>query len=217
MFFVLIYRMGKISIYALKDPRTDKIRYVGKTNQSLKARISAHFMDKCKCLRTQWMSELKSLGLRPVFIILESLEAGTPWQDREIYWIAKMRSIGADLTNSTSGGEGVPNLPKETRERMRKTWLGRKHTPESIMELKKARALRVFTDETRAKMSKSQTGRKITWIGKIAEANRKIDKETHDLIIKRIHAGEKVCELAKEYKMHRTSISKIKSGTYFVK
>jgi hypothetical protein len=209
--------MGKISIYALKDPRTDKIRYVGKTNQSLKARISAHFMDKCKCLRIQWMGELKSLGLRPVFIILESLESETPWQDREIYWIAKMRSLGADLTNSTSGGEGTPNLPKETRERMRKTWLGRKHTPESIMKLKKARALRVTSDETRAKMSQSQTGRKITWIGKIAEANRKIDKETHDLIIKRIHSGEKVCELAKEYKMHRTSISKIKSGTYFVK
>lgn len=217
MIFVLIQGMAKTSIYALKDPRTDKIRYVGKTRQSIKARISAHFLDKCKCLRTAWMNELKSLGLRPVFIILESLDDKSTWQEREIYWIAKMKELGADLTNSTSGGDGVPNLPYETRQRMRKTWLGRKHTPEAIMKLKKARALRVTSDETRAKMSQSQTGRKITWIGKIAEANRKIDKETHDLIIKRIHHGEKVCELAKEYKMHRTSISKIKSGTYFVK
>lgn len=42
------------------------------------------------------------------------------------------------LTNATSGGDGVPDLPPETRQRMAQVWIGRKHRPESLK--KKAEA-----------------------------------------------------------------------------
>ena len=50
-------------IYILVDPRTDEIRYVGKTNQRLEWRISAHMQSKEPCHRTHWLNELKALGL----------------------------------------------------------------------------------------------------------------------------------------------------------
>lgn len=55
------------------------------------------------------------------------------------------------------------------------TWTGRKHSEQSKEKIKAARAKQIITDETRAKMSNSQKGRKITWeLNSITpEANKK--------------------------------------------
>lgn len=215
--FVINSDMKKVSIYLLIDPRTDEIRYVGKTEQKLSSRISAHIADKTLCHRTNWLAELKCAGLRPVGVTIETIEGEWPWQQEERYWISKLKAMGARLVNNTSGGDGVPDLPKETRERMRRVWIGRKHSPETIEKLKAARAKRITTAETRAKMSRTRRGRKITWGVKIAAATRKLTHEQVDQIKHRLADGERVCAIAAEFKMHRTSISKIKTGSYFVK
>jgi len=72
------------------------------------------------------------------------------------------------------------------------------------------------SDSQRELMRKKMTGRKITWKAKLAEANRKLTKEQADAIVSRLQSGEKVSAIAAEYGMHRTSISKLKSGKYFV-
>lgn len=209
------YLGEKTTIYVLVDPRTDEIRYVGKTTQSLKARIGAHLQDKCNCHRVHWLNELKREGLRPLAKPIAEMEGAWPWRQEERWWIRKLRFLGARLTNNTSGGDGVQDLPAETRERMRRVWLGRKHKPESILKLKAARALRVTSDETRAKMSRSQSGRKITWGDEIAASIRKLTPEGAAFVKLRLDVGERVTDLAKELGMHCTSISKIKMGTYF--
>ena len=55
------------------------------------------------------------------------------------------------------------------------TWTGRKHTEEAKEKIKEARAKQVITDQTRAKMSKTRKGRKLTWDlnNRTAEANKK--------------------------------------------
>lgn len=204
-----------IAIYGLVDPDTGGIRYIGKSIRPLE-RLGNHLNDKSKCHRAHWLAGLVARGLRPQLVILEWLTESEDWKAAERTWIARGKSLGWMLTNNTDGGDGVAGLPAETRNRMAAVWRGRKHRPESLAKLKAARALRVCGDETRAKMSASQSGRRILWVDKIAVANRKLTDEQAATIRARIEAGEGVQALAREYGVHRTTLSKVKMGTYRV-
>jgi len=202
-----------IYIYALIDPDSKKIRYIGKSIRP-KQRLDNQMNDVSGCHRSHWLQQLKSQGKRPYQIILQELDDSENWQEWEISWIRHGKNAGWPLTNNTDGGDGVCNLPYETRQKMAKTWLGRKHKPETIEKLKIARLLRTTSDETRIKHSLAMKGRKITWKDKIAIANRKISDDDIKKIKSRLDAGEKGVNLSIEYKVHRTTISKIKMGTY---
>lgn len=202
------------SIYCLVDPRTSEVRYVGKTEQRLESRITAHMRDTTKCHRVHWLSELRALGLRPVGVVLEDVHGAHPWQESERFWIQRLRSMGARLVNNTDGGDGVSGLPPETRQRMRAVWLGRKHKPETLQKLRLARRLRTTTTATRAKMSQTRRGRKITWGKAIAESIRKLTPQQLEEVSNRLKRGEMVKTLASEFGVHRTTISKVKAGTY---
>ena len=207
--------MEKTLIYLLADPRTSEIRYVGKTTQELSVRITGHMRDNSNSHKVHWLKQLKELGLRPIGVVISEIEGEWPWQAEECYWIARLKAMGARLTNNTIGGDGVSGVTGEAKERMLATWRGRKHSPETIEKLKIARRKRITTQETREKMSRTRKGRAITWKSKIAEANRKMTPEKATEIKQRLDSGEKVKDLALEFGMHRTSISKIKMGTYF--
>lgn len=97
----------KTFIYGLCDPLTQQLRYIGKSNDpSVRnyEHTSARFL-KSKTHKNHWIKSLQSKALRPeLFIIEEVLRDG--WQEDERFWIAYFKSIGANLTNSTAGGEG---------------------------------------------------------------------------------------------------------------
>ena len=59
--------------------------------------------------------------------------------------------------------------------------------------------------------------REITWGDKISETLRKLSQEDQQDIINRLNNGELVKNLAEEYGVHRTTISKIKKGVYGLK
>ena len=202
-----------IYIYALIDPNTYKIRYIGKSTRP-KQRLQNQMNEVSNCHRSHWLQSLKAEGKRPHQVILQELYDDEHWQSFEVAWIRHGRAMGWPLTNNTDGGDGVCNLPEETRKRRAKVWLGRKHKPETIEKLKAARALRVTSDETRRKHSLAMKGRKITWREKIGAANRKIDESSIESILMRLANGEKVVSLAKEFGVHRTTMSKIKMGRY---
>lgn len=202
-----------IFIYALIDPNTAKIRYVGKSIRP-KQRLQNQMNEVSNCHRSHWLQSLKKDGKIPHQVILQELDDDAPWQSYEIAWIKHGKEMGWPLTNNTDGGDGVCNLPEETKRRMSQVWSGRKHKPETIEKLKFARALRVTSEETRKKHSQSMKGRKITWKEKIAESNRKINDDQLKAIVYRLQCGAKVIELANEYGVHRTTITKIKQGKY---
>lgn len=90
----------------LRDPRTNEIRYVGKTVQSLAKRLGAHIHNSAekRTHRDCWIAGLLMAGSRPT---IEKIDvAGDDWADKERYWIKFYRDAGADLTNRTDGGEG---------------------------------------------------------------------------------------------------------------
>lgn len=205
---------GPFYIYGLIDPRTEEIRYIGKSVRPHE-RTRNHINEPpSNCHRSHWLQQLKRASVEPVLVLLEHYSGGVSWQRVERWWIAFGRSQGWPLTNNTDGGDGVRGLSDETRERMRKTWLGRRHKPETIEKLRIARRRRVTSDATRAKMSATRRGRKITWSAKVAESLRKLTPEQEQNIRERLDAGERVIDLAREFGMHRTSISKVKKGTY---
>jgi hypothetical protein len=94
-------------IYVLRDPRTNEVRYVGKTVKTLADRLSAHINEsgKIKTHRGQWIQSLLKVGVRPV--IEEIDQALADWVEKERFWIAHYRSITEKLTNQCDGGEGV--------------------------------------------------------------------------------------------------------------
>lgn len=59
--------------------------------------------------------------------------------------------------------------------------------------------------------------REITWGDKIAQSVRKLTIDDIHNIQNSLEDGVKVIELARRYGVHRTTISKVKAGTYLVK
>lgn len=96
-----------ITIYLIKCPLTNKIKYVGKT-VNLKRRFYQH---TCRSGRSKnrhlsnWIDKLnREHDLKPVFEVIE-ICSDDIWQEREMYWI-NYYSETNKLCNHTAGGEG---------------------------------------------------------------------------------------------------------------
>jgi hypothetical protein len=107
-----------LTIYALKDPFTNQVRYIGAT-QNLRARMNCHrydrYDDRLDTAKARWM---RSLGRFPTVEVLETV----PYPDtahREKYWIERFVDDGADLTNIVytptipPGGAPDKNNPRQ--------------------------------------------------------------------------------------------------------
>lgn len=109
-----------ISIYGLVCPFTGEIRYIGKTARKLKARLAGHFSEARRFRHShkhRWIVKCLDAGLKPIPWLLEEVEVGHSWQDRERAWIKRGREIGLDLTNQTEGGEGLDWTDPEAKKK----------------------------------------------------------------------------------------------------
>lgn len=111
-------------IYTLADPTTGEIRYIGKTVNSLRNRLTGHLysIKTENNHRTNWIGSLLKKGIIPQIEFLDE----SPWsesQELEIYWIAQFKEWGFRLVNCSTGGEGG---------------LGVKRSKEAIVKLKKS-------------------------------------------------------------------------------
>ena len=86
-----------VSIYAMADPRTMRIKYVGRT-VDLKARIAHHqAVSSSGAATAAWISELRERGLKPIVLVLEEAEEERG-VERETAWI-QMFSVASALLN----------------------------------------------------------------------------------------------------------------------
>jgi hypothetical protein len=151
-------------IYTLIDPRTDEIRYVGKTTRTLGQRLKAHLYQKSTGYKCHWVQQLLDLGLKPICNLLEITDE-SHWQEREIYWIARLRAEGCELTNMTPGGDGIAtgsHLSEETKIKMSQAHKGIRHTEEERKKISEAQKGRVFSKEEREKMGAPKIGRPLS-------------------------------------------------------
>lgn len=86
-------------IYGLADPRTQEIRYVGKSKS-----VATRRGYRPHTPVGVWLTQLKTEGLKPTVLILEA-NAEDDWKARERFWIAAFREQGSIL-NVCSGGNG---------------------------------------------------------------------------------------------------------------
>lgn len=102
-------------IYTLVDPRDNRVRYVGKSNDPEK-RYQAHLYDRLNSnpRKQNWIKKLRRVGLKPILSVIE-ICAECEWQDRERYWISKFRETHSDLLNITDGGDAAS-------DKARKAW-----------------------------------------------------------------------------------------------
>jgi hypothetical protein len=89
-------------IYALEDPITNIIKYIGKSDDPAK-RLDVHLNRLSK--NTAKNSWLKSLSEKPNILILDEIQK-TEWGFWEKYWISQFKTWGFKLKNSTNGGDG---------------------------------------------------------------------------------------------------------------
>lgn len=113
--------MKQTFIYGLKDPITQKIRYVGKTNFPEKRAYEHHQEKRLKTNthKNNWIKNLIRKGLKAELIILESCDESN-WSEREKYWIKNIEN----LTNTLEGGRGEfikkdkVKIDKEARQKI---------------------------------------------------------------------------------------------------
>lgn len=149
-------------IYGLHDPRTGELRYIGKSDDP-RRRLANQLLEKKSTYRCNWVQQLVALGLKPVQVIIDAVPAGCGWEAIEKAYIAAGREAGHQLTNQRHGGEGPPpNMSTDSRARMRATWIGRKHRPESLEKIGAASRGRKHTDEWRAYMRERMRDREFS-------------------------------------------------------
>ncbi len=201
-------------IYALVDPFTKEIRYIGKSIRP-KARLTNHCNEKSITWRTNWIRSVLEKGERPELCILQSLNDKEDWQKAEMAWIKKGREIGWKLTNCTDGGDGVVNLPGEIKQKMAQTWVGRKHSEKTKKLIGEKSKGRKHSEASKLRMKKLMTGRKITWKDKLQKAISKLsNKEV--LEIKQM-LKNKVSQyiIADIFGVHQGTISNINTGKMY--
>lgn len=97
----------KVYIYALRDPRTNKIRYIGKT-KDLELRLKQH-LQPARLVKhshkNHWLQGLIADGMLPEIEVLHTV-APTRADTAERAAIAVARIVGDLLTNATKGGDG---------------------------------------------------------------------------------------------------------------
>lgn len=86
-------------VYALVDPRTKAIHYIGQTIQTTLKRYREHWVSYAPNSRvSDWFKELRSLNLEPEMRILEEA-ASCDLKTRERYWIGWAIEQGEPIKN----------------------------------------------------------------------------------------------------------------------
>lgn len=133
-----------VYIYGLVDPRTNQIRYVGKSiNPNVRLRKHISERHKHDSYKDRWVRKLYNDGFKLELLIVDVVDK-TEWQFWEMFYISYFKSLGFRLTNGTKGGDQPPSTK------------GRKHSKKS-----------------REKMSKTKKGKPIPWLNNGGERSKK--------------------------------------------
>lgn len=216
-------------IYALCEPGTRTVRYIGKTDRLLKQRLKEHLKDsiKKKSHLGNWLRLLKSRLQKPEMIPLREVPT-EQWKIAEERYIRLARGLGMNLTNASDGGEGnsgykhTPEAIEKMRAHMNSKdntgvnspWFGHKHTPETRAEYSRKRTGVPMCLTHRLKARASKLGAKNHRFGTKAslETRAKMSAshcgKTHTEEAKAKMRGRKLSE------EHRQKLSKAATARY---
>lgn len=160
-----------VYIYALCDPTTKAIRYIGKSKNP-QSRLYYHLQDvtdkKVHSHKKYWLRSVLDAGEKPLLKILEVTDSES-WANCERKWIAWAKEQGCNLTNGTDGGDGGHSFTLEARAKISKAMSGRAScrkgvnlSEETKEKLRQVNLGKKHSDETKLKVSLSAKGR-VAW------------------------------------------------------
>lgn len=125
--------MKSFTVYCLKEPVTDAIRYFGITGD-FKHRMRIHLNKHTQTYCSRWIQKLLGEGQSPSAEVLMTGLTKEEAIEEEIALIAWGKEKGFRLTNITIGGDGTNGFsPRpETREKLKAINTGKKQSPETI-------------------------------------------------------------------------------------
>lgn len=154
-FYQTSNQQSKLIIYALLDPVTAEIRYIGKSCSGL-ARIRQHFNPSqlaSKSKKSNWLKSLLNKTLYPQIKILDIAEDKVTLSNLEKSYIKQYKTD--KLLNMTDGGDGYGYKRKHKVTAWNK---GIKASSEAVSAMKNAKLGRKFkprSNEEKVKISKS--------------------------------------------------------------
>ena len=98
-------------VYALTDPRSGEIRYIGKSSSGVarpQYHLSPAHIRRETTRKARWLQSLLALGLRAQIEVVEECGSVDHANEAERFWISQFRALGFRLTNLTDGGDGAP-------------------------------------------------------------------------------------------------------------
>lgn len=166
-------------VYALRDPESLDVRYVGITFRGIRTRWREHICRARtggKSHRDRWIASLCKRDLLPVIEVLENGN-GDGWAAAERRWIAEYRSRSGRLVNCTDGGEGTPGLipsadlrARWSQQRKGRVYkhirpggmTGKRHSGEVRALIAAAGTGRTQSAEARQKLSEAHRGKRLS-------------------------------------------------------
>jgi group I intron endonuclease len=152
-------------IYAFVDDQGQYF-YIGKTC-NIKRRNREHLFEVKEGNTLPKYNKLRKLikegnDFNDLIMVVESNLSCDQVDDKEIYYIRKLREEGYNLKNLTDGGDGGIMTTPGISEKIRKAHLGRKCSEDTKKKMSEARIGMKFTDEHKKKLSIARKKRKTT-------------------------------------------------------
>lgn len=152
-------------IYALKDPDSGEVRYIGKAGNPSN-RLKEHLRETKKAThhRANWVRSLLKRGVAPVLEVVDEVSLDD-WKAAEAAYIEFYKENGAPLVNTVSGGMGGERgqvLSKESRARMSAARMGHLVSAVTRTRIGASKLGKPRSSETVAKMSMALKGRSLS-------------------------------------------------------
>jgi hypothetical protein len=207
-----------VKIYKLIHPTTKEIRYVGKTVQSLKKRLSGHITASKKEGKKNhcqsWIYSLLSQNLKPEIILIEECNTNI-WEEREKYWIKYHKN----LTNLHEGGNSASGhkLSDEHKQNVSSALRGKKRPDEVKQKISAWHKGKVLSQSTKDKLRQCNLGKNQSLEQRLKTSYGgilQIDPLTNKIVKEYLTLGDIIKENPKLYKGNIASACNGRLKTY---
>lgn len=160
-------------IYTLTDPNTNKVRYVGKSNNP-KLRYNKHcVLSNKNTHKNNWINKLLKENKKPILDIIDEVPIEN-WVFWETYWISQFKTWGFNLVNNTNGGDGCTFGNQTSFKKGQKSWnKGIAKTAQAKEHLRKINLGKKYSDEIKKARSERTKGKPPTNINDFINGGEK--------------------------------------------
>lgn len=209
-------------IYKITNLITDKV-YIGQSIRTLKERISGYkseikkYKNGNKTAGRPIIYSMSEYGIENfLFFVIDKANSQKELDLKEKFWISNyssyIRGIGYNLDTSRGGtGRRSTESKKKTSNSMlgeKNSFYGRKHTPETLIQMSNTRTGKFLSDNTKNKISIALAGDK--------SGNSKLENQQVIQLRKDRKTGATLKELSIKYNLSISRISDIVNNKTYI-